>query len=310
MLVCHPRYLETCKKLSVGKDYAVMSSLDFTHDRTREIMYPTVLLSNGSEKLTVRVELPIIPFYKPPERSEGSSSCVTRTSLLDETVADRSGSTECTRYKYKAGYRDLRCVIWPDDEPLVINSTHVVKCPNDTSVAEAFVLADDILCKSNLSNRVPVTVFVFDLDETCIDDDCNIVDGAVETLNSLDTLENSFVVLWSHGNSEHVFPNVTKLTRRAAEIAPPRYKTRRVHGLFDLIVTHDGDINRRAVKNPLHLYTFKEFDKFRIQRCVLIDDTVENATDEYTHVVVPQVPNPSLKLLRRSFVECGLLNVR
>lgn len=115
-----------------------------------------------------------------------------------------------------------------------------------------------------------LTIAVFDLDLTLIDDDNKKYEESDYVLKSF---KNYFdkIVLYSHGGALHVHDNVSK------------FET-----LFDLVLSNEAD-NRTSPKNLLHLYNY--FKDGLITDAWLIDDSAYNYCPEYTKMIIPNSKN-------------------
>lgn len=153
--------------------------------------------------------------------------------------------------------------------------TAMYKCSNITrlpiGVAKAIHWARKYASVSDYAIR-NLSVVVFDLDQTLIDDnrnDCKILDNCKHVLSTARE-HYDFIVLWSHGSSLHVNTYVSRL-----------------NFTFDLVLS-SNDYGKNAIncKNLLHLYNYISVD-YRITYAILIDDSPYNWTPEYDMLIVP-----------------------
>lgn len=181
---------------------------------------------------------------------------------------------QCTTYDfdhkipiYNIMENGPRYVIWTMNDPLTVCATCVHRItPNQVheAVAKAIRWAYNITMEKS--------IVVFDLDETLIDKQGNILNFAVELL-ALARRRYNLVVLYSHGSSLHVDDHVVKLLNRRCNAYT-----------FDLILSNNM-VDKLCQKNLLHLYNY--FPNVRFSSATLIDDSLYNWTPEYTKLIVP-----------------------
>lgn len=177
---------------------------------------------------------------------------------------------------YNLADKAPRFLLWLDDdyEPNVC-CTAMYKCSSITKlpigVAEAMRWAQKYANVPECAIR-NLSVVVFDLDQTLIDNDpydCKILENHKHVLSSARE-HYDFVVLWSHGSSLHVNTYASRL-----------------NFTFDLILNKDNyGKNSINCKNLLHLYNYLGID-CRIKYAILVDDSPYNWTPEYDSLIVP-----------------------
>lgn len=181
---------------------------------------------------------------------------------------------QCTTYDfdreipiYNIMENGPRYVIWTLDDPLTVCATCVDRVrPNDLYAAaeRARRWAYEITAGKS--------IVVFDLDETLIDRNGNILHMADQLLTAARKTYD-LVVLYSHGSSLHVDEHVAKILHM-----------RRNQHTFDLILSNNMS-DRRCQKNLLQLYN--HFPNIRFTLSTLVDDSLYNWTPEYTKLIVP-----------------------
>lgn len=181
---------------------------------------------------------------------------------------------QCTTYElehevqiYNIAENGPRYVIWTLNDPVSVCSTCIDRvAPGDLYAAaeRARRWSYDIVCSKK--------IIVFDLDETLIDRNCNILGMADEILSAARRVYD-LVVLYSHGSSLHVDENVAKIMHM-----------RNYQHTFDLVLSNNM-VDRRCPKNLLQLYN--HFPNIRFTFATLVDDSLYNWTPEYTKLIIP-----------------------
>lgn len=184
---------------------------------------------------------------------------------------------------YRVAERAPRYVIWTEADPLPVCATVVAR-------TDVYGLSNAVRTAVDWSRTMLITktvsVAVFDLDRTLIDDEDRFLDGAVSVLEYARTAFDA-VVLWSHGSPLHVDRQVAEFNR---------------HGiLFDLVLSNASGVTK-SCKNLLHLYN--HFVDTYFSKAVLVDDSVFNWTPEYTHCVVPTAGIRSVVQITRALDRC------
>lgn len=169
-----------------------------------------------------------------------------------------------------------RYVIWTLDEILPINATFVDRV-NELGLWDAFTRC--ITWSSNIELNESVSICVFDLDATLIDNQNKKLIGADEMVDYARAKYDK-LVLWSHGSSLHVVDNMKQFKRNC----------------FDLIL-HNAVQNEQSPKNLLYLYNC--FPNVIFNESLLVDDSVFNYCPEYKHMIVPTTNN--ISALRKLF---------
>ena len=122
----------------------------------------------------------------------------------------------------------------------------------------------------NIIETLPKTVIVFDLDETIIDQDYRLVCSYVEELLVESRNIFDYMVLWSHGNTNHVQKAMTL------------YKLGK---LFDLVLTR-GRFQYHCFNKGFGL-VLKHLNKThgiaKVKYSVLVDDQIANFNNDYTY---------------------------
>ena len=183
-------------------------------------------------------------------------------------VTSYFSSTKFTYYKLDD--RRPRYLIWPLNITSPINTTYIDRV-DFYDLLDAFQRSIDwslLWYRNSVSNVQLASIAVIDLDSTCIK---HIDNSKIEAIDeTLLFLREKFdiLVLWSHGSPAHVEPEFFGLDGT----------------LFDLILCNEAR-SQKGPKNLLFLYNF--FPKVRFSKAVLLDDLKENATPEYSMVVIP-----------------------
>lgn len=140
------------------------------------------------------------------------------------------------------------------------------------AAAETSLIGPYETCISQGGAGVYRSIVVIDLDSTCIKNCDNSKIQGIDQILILLRQRFDIMVLWSHGSSGHVEPEFFGLQS----------------SLFDLILCNEH-WSQRAPKNLLFLYNY--FPNVRFTKSLLIDDLKENATPEYSIVILPLAEN-------------------
>lgn len=131
-------------------------------------------------------------------------------------------------------------------------------------------------------SQTGASVVVFDLDNTIIDDDDNLLDPDYLLVLKMFKARFHFMVLWSHGSSSHV-----------AEILEKRFPE--INGIFDLRISRSNAILDSNLINhrPKGIgYVFQTLNRMfgvtKLSYTCLVDDLSDNCQDDYRFFI--QVP--------------------
>lgn len=264
-LLVHPSFYEhVCTLSDVRSHLNVMEPAQLT---VSVDTVASVVCADG-RVLAANVELE--PYYEP---------CIgngVRPNFTSYTFARRMPM-------YRVAERAPRYVIWTEADPLPVCATVVAR-------TDLYGLSDAVRAAVDWSRIMVITktvsVAVFDLDRTLIDDEDRFLDGAVSVLEHARTAFDA-VVLWSHGSPLHVDRQVGEFKR---------------HGIgFDLVLSNAFGV-KKSCKNLLYLYN--HFVDTYFSKAVLIDDSVFNWTPEYTHCIVPTAGVRSVVQITRALDRC------
>lgn len=262
-LFVHKNFLCEAKNLINFSDYINLKEikdLDYTFPNFKFVTDTTVYSTDDQIELE-----PFFKFYSQP----GISDEAHHTSYnLIRSTKPKSINLLTPRY-----------VIWTLHDPLPISATVVdrIKDDFDDNLFSAIKRAKK--WSKNYMNMEEISVIVFDLDDTLINEDNKFFKGVKEVLeiakNKYDKL-----VLWSHGSSAHVENNELLLNK--------------LKPMFDLVLSNQ---THKSPKNLLHLYTKSVFENCYFGKAVLVDDCLYNFCHEYTKIIVPHVKKNVLKIL-------------
>nr|WOJ45386.1 38K protein [Apis mellifera nudivirus] len=184
---------------------------------------------------------------------------------------------------YRILQKAPRYVIWTRTDPLTVCAT----CIDRVTYSDLY----GAVCRAKqwaheIHNYM--SIIVFDLDLTLINENDELLVGAIDALlyarQSYD-----YVVLWSHGSPSHVDISVNLIQREL-------YKRASTKTIFDLVLSNEIP-DKVSNKNLLHLYNF--FTDCIFNRATLVDDSIYNWTPEYDRIIIPNSPSliPALPYL-------------
>lgn len=199
-------------------------------------------------------EVTLIPHYKQTKATGTNPTCT-------------SYYFEKPMVAYHVSNMKPRYILWNKFDYIPICGTVVQRI----EIYQLFDCIEKIIDWSicfNLNKNISVAVF--DLDLTLIDDNNNKYDGSEYLLKNF---KNYFdkIVLYSHGGALHVHDNTTKFDTT-----------------FDLVLSNEVG-SHTSPKNLLHLYNYFKDGLFTV--AWLIDDSVFNYCPEYTKMIVPKTKN-------------------
>lgn len=186
--------------------------------------------------------------------------------------------------------RGARYVIWPRDLPITVCATCLDIIDKDTDLCAALQRAVDWVAKRDRI-ILPRSIIVFDLDKTLIDAECEMY-ADVGRLLVYARATFDYVVLWTHGNSDHCSQQQALLELNYKNFC--NFDESATHKkLFDLALCLENDDHSRPyAKNLLHLYNY--FNGCHFKNPTLVDDTLTNWTPEYKFYIIPNYRNTVL----------------
>lgn len=181
---------------------------------------------------------------------------------------------------YNLNRKNYRIVVWKINEYLPICATKLFSITLDQVYDIIYDIKKQVRMffnnlttkfddNINYKNFIPANVIVFDLDDTIITADDELLENSINVLKYA-RQRFDLVILWSHGSDDHVKRIVKKFNLSC---------------FFDKILCNPDCGSISYKKNLLFLYTF--FPEYSFNKCVLVDDLLTNYTPEYDYIIVP-----------------------
>lgn len=279
-LLIHPRlyrHIERWQRNALSENYEWLALEDMHHEKS------TVTLIDG-KRSQKNVSVRLKPHF---DQVLSTGTNINVTSYFFDTEIDM----------YRVAHRAPRYVIWTTDEPTPVCSTYLDR-------TDVYGLYEALNRARVWARTLPFighnrreSVIVFDLDRTLIDDDNEVLPGALDALRRARRIYDK-MILWSHGTSLHVDDNACRINIALKELDERAsggggYLADTFVNVFDHTLSAPIDqVGTRSCKNLLHLYNSFPETRFSSD-AVLVDDSLYNWTPEYSRMFVPIVEDVS-----------------